>query len=312
MTAKKIVLIAAICSLVFICACKKDGSTTLTGPKTQDTTSLRLPAPPSTWKEHWFEHNQLLQRRYYNDDVAIYYDSDMDTTITWPNRYETSLWKYVKSVYGNFGSENRLYCVYHQGKYSGGHPSTYFDDSHDYRDVTDCGAGPWKDSTGTNLDMVTHECGHIVEGASNGVHNSPAFSLWGDSKWNEIFIYDAYVGLGRTTEAQRFFKLMQSQYDDFPVSSSQWFKNWFYPIWKNYGGNKVLAKFFLLLSEYFPKSGNAYTRDMTWGEFIHFWSGAAGVNLKDQATTAFGWPSEWDIEFAQAQKAFSKITYTGE
>ncbi len=271
--------------------------------------SVQAQIPPVAWQEHWFEHNQLLKRVYYNDDVAIYYDPDMDRSITWPNRYETDLWGYVKSVYGNFGSENRLYCIYHQGKYGGGHPSTYFDDSHDYRNVTDCGPGPWNDSTGWNLDVVTHECGHIVEGASNGVHGSPAFSLWGDSKWMEIFIYDVYVNLGKTSEAQRWYNQMQTQTDNFPVANAQWFKNWFYPIWNDYGGNKVLAKFFELLAQNFPKNGVDYARDINWGEFVHFWSGAAGVSLKGRAKIAFGWPSEWQSQFTQAQKDFPNVEY---
>lgn len=293
---------------VSTCSCKK-GDTVGPGGS-QDT--LRLTAPPATWQEHWFEHDQLLRMHYFNDDVAIYYDKDMDTSVTWSNRYETALWKYVKSVYGNFGKENRLYCVYHQGKYAGGHPSTYFDSSHDYRNVTDCGPGPWYDSTGYNDDETTHECGHIVEGASNGVHGSPAFALWEDSKWNEIFIYDVYVNLNKANEAAQWYSQMQTQVDDFPAPNTQWFKNWFYPIWKNQGGNKTLAKFFKLLSLYFPRVGTDYARDMNWGEFIHFWSGAAGVNLKAQATTAFGWPSDRQAEFTQAQKDFPHITYQGE
>src|SRR5262245_35803274 len=37
-----------------------------------------LPAPVETWKEHWFEHNQLLTRVDYNDEVALYFDPDVD------------------------------------------------------------------------------------------------------------------------------------------------------------------------------------------------------------------------------------------
>ncbi len=29
--------------------------------------------PPATWQEHWFEHNQLLNRKFYDNDVAVYY-----------------------------------------------------------------------------------------------------------------------------------------------------------------------------------------------------------------------------------------------
>jgi hypothetical protein len=48
---------------------------------------------------------------------------------------------------------------------------------------------------------------------------------------------------------------------------------------------------------------------MNMGEFVHFWSGAAGVNLKAQATTAFGWTSEYEAQFIAAQAAFP-FTYS--
>lgn len=151
--------------------------------------------------------------------------------------------------------------------------------------------------------------GHIVEGAAHGVKNSPAFGIWGDSKWMEIYIYDVYLGLGRTSDATRWYNLVINGSDNFPVAGTKWFKNWFFPIYSNYGETKALQNYFLLLSQYFPKSANEYTRDMNWGEFIHFWSGAAGVNLKDMATKAFGWTTTTDNQFKQAQKDFPKITY---
>jgi hypothetical protein len=43
---------------------------------------------------------------------------------------------------------------------------------------------------------------------------------------------------------------------------------------------------------------------MNWGEFVHFWSGAAGVNLKALATAAFGWPAEWETQFNNARTQF--------
>lgn len=265
--------------------------------------------PPSTWKEHWFEHDQLLTRVYYNDDVAIYYDNDMDPSVTWPYDFMTDVWRHTKSVYGNYGGENRLYAIFHQDKYSGGHPSTYFDASHDYRNVIDCGPGPWHNATGWNIDVLTHEVAHIVEGASNGIHKSPAFGLWRDSKWAEIYIYDVYKGIGWNYEAERWYNNCINTTNDFPRNNTYWFRNWFYPIYRDYGGSAVLAGFFKLLAQYFPKNGDDYARDMNWGEFVHFWNGAAGVNLKHIATTAFGWPADWEGQFTQAQIDFPHVLY---
>ncbi|WP_239013985.1 hypothetical protein [Archangium violaceum] len=136
------------------------------------------------------------------------------------------------------------------------------------------------------------------------MHGSPAFPRWGDSKWAEIFIYDLYLGMGRTSDANRAYNENINKVDNFPRANTHWFRDWFYPIYKNHGGASVLNRFFVLLAQYFPKEGKNYPRDMNWGEFVHFWSGAAGVNLKTQATSAFGWPAEWEAQFVQAQRDF--------
>lgn len=156
---------------------------------------------------------------------------------------------------------------------------------------------------------MTHEVAHIVELASKNVHNSPAFGIWRDSKWAEIFIYDVYLGLRRTADAEQWYNNCLNIRDDYPRPNTAWFGNWFFPIYYYYGKSATLNKFFVLLSQYFPKNGQNYARDMNWGEFVHFWSGAANINLKSQATTAFGWTTEMDTQFKEAQKNFPNIKY---
>jgi hypothetical protein len=121
------------------------------------------------------------------------------------------------------------------------------------------------------------------------------------------------MGIGKTAEAERMKSLYMEQSDNFPVDGTKWFKNWFWPIYNNYGKSKVLASYFKLLSIHFPKktiaSGVEYTRRMNLGEFIHFFSGAAGVNLKAQATTAFGWSTTTDAQFTKARADFPGIVY---
>ncbi len=222
------------------------------------------------------------------------------------------VWRYVKQTYGDMnggGNDPRLFAIFHTNKYGGGHPAYYFDSSHDYRNVIDIGAGPWDSSTGWNLNATVHEIGHIVESATNSTQGSPCFSLWQDSKWCEIFNYDVYVGLGKTSEANRWYNEMINSTDSFPRAGTQWFKNWFYPIWSQYGRSAVLSNFFRLMSQHFPKNGRTYARNMNWGEFVHFWSGAAGTNLKPLATNAFGWPSEWETQWQQARINFP-FTYS--
>lgn len=314
--------------LTAITACTKqklvnDDALKSDGPS-QKTATQALVDPPTTWQEHWFEHVQLVNRVFYDTTVVVYHDNEVNPAIVWPNTFLAQVWKYTKSTYGSFGADPRLYVILHAAKYSGGHPSTYMDSSHDYRNMIDCGSSSttaWTAGTGNDLDLTTHEVGHIVELGSKGIHNSPAFGIWHDSKWMEIFIYDVYLGLGRTADAQRWYNLVDPGTETYPRAQTRWFRNWFYPIYNQYGGKVVLNKYFSLLSQYFPKhnvvNGTAtiseYTRGMNFGEFVHFWSGAAGVDLKPLALTAFGnldeQGNDWTAQLTQARITFPGVTY---
>ena len=37
----------------------------------------RQPDPPASWQEHWFDHHQLLELYYSDDDCAIYLDPNV-------------------------------------------------------------------------------------------------------------------------------------------------------------------------------------------------------------------------------------------
>lgn len=275
--------------------------------------------PPATWQEHWFEHNQLLKRVAGNGDVSLYFDDNVPATqADWMLPFLTELWNYTRKTYGPFGTKGgHLYAVFHQDRYSGGHPATYLDASHDWRNVIDCGPGPWDANRRGVVDIPSHEVAHIVEGASRGVRESPAFGIWHDSKWAEIYQYDAYRALKRDADAQRLYDKFMAGQDDFPRSGTHWFRDWFYPLWDKYGHARVMANYFRLLSEQFPtelkeRDGRlvkSYTREMNWGEYIHFMSGAAGHNLKPLATQAFGWPDDWETQYQKARTEFPKIRY---
>jgi hypothetical protein len=75
-----------------------------------------------------------------------------------------------------------------------------------------------------------------------------------------------------------------------------------------------MQRFFGLLSRYFPTrtenggSNLVYARRMTTGEYVHFSSGAAGVDLSGQAAFAFN--TGFDrASFLQARADFPNITY---
>jgi hypothetical protein len=275
----------------------------------------RMTAPPRTWKEHWFEHDQVVKLVNFNEEVAVYFDDDVprDEITAWIVPLMTRAWRYTKATYGGFGRpEDRLFAIFHQGRYSGGHPSTFFDASHDHRNVTDCGPGPWGESS---VDLPTHELGHIVEGANNGVHGSPGFAVWKDSKWIELYQYDLYIGLGLKEQAGRVFERFAAQSDDFPRPGSHWFRDFFYPAWRDHGRSKLMVNFFKLLAQHYPKGPEGdgknehYTRDLNWGEFIHFMSGAARKDLTPLARKAFGWPPEWEEQHRKARDEFPGLAY---
>jgi hypothetical protein len=270
-----------------------------------------LTDPPSTWQEHWFEHRQNLQLIAFNDTVALYFDTDVNRDAAkWMLPYLTNMWQYVQQTYDKNHTTkltaDRLYSIHHEGKYFGGHPSTMYDASHDFRNVSDVGGQNW---TSPQYEVVTHETGHIVEGVGSGKHGSPAFGLWQDSKWMEFYIYDAYVALGMTNEAQAFYNKNITKADSFPQANTHWFRDWFYPLWRDHGHAAVMVKFFQLLGQYFPANGQNFSRGMNWGEYVHFTSGAAGVDLKPQAMKAFGWPASYEAQYQQARKDFPNIKY---
>lgn len=322
--------IASALLLSLAISCKKAEKKSDNLPANQNKLSLTnanqlLADPPETWQEHWFEHNQLLQRVYSDTSIAVYYDNEVSRSITWPNTFLAQVWNYTKQKYGSFGTDPRLYVILHTGKYGGGHPSTYMDAGHDYRNVIDCGSNSssaWLTGTGNDLDLTTHEVGHILEGASKNVHGSPAFDIWHDSKFMEIYNYDVYVGLGRTADAQRWYNLIINNSDNYPRTATHWFKDWWYPIYTQQGNAASINNYFVLLAQYFPKTTvfnginniSQYSRKLNFGEFIHFWSGATGIDLKPLALTAFGTLDEqgnnWATQLQQARTTFPSINYS--
>ncbi|RZK58247.1 MAG: hypothetical protein EOO91_08600 [Pedobacter sp.] len=289
-----------------------------------ESTEKTVKEPTKQIQEHWPNHDLLVSQVYQDDNVAFYYDGKMDRAITWPYKTMSDTWAYVRKTYGDFGEDKRLYVIFHKSEVlnkgtqfekcitCGGHPASYWDASHDFRNIIDCGlAGDhdWENPTGQDIGIPIHEVGHIVCGASHGVKGSPSDVLWGDSKFMEIFNYDVLKNIGRKDEADRVYIQMQTTTDVFPRKGTYWFRDWFYPIYSKYGEASVLNKYFALLAKEFPKKNGEYTRNLNWGEFIHFWSGAAGADLKEQAKLAFGWSSAWEAMLKNAKEDFPNVKY---
>ena len=274
--------------------------------------SSRPSGPPDTWREHWFEHRELLHLAGLTSHVALYFDRDMNRDAKrWLLPYLDDAWRYTKQTYGDFGPDPLLYTVFHRDRHFGGHPGYYTDAMHDHRNTTDCGLQSYREDDESVFGLVTHEIAHVVESVTNGCAGSPAFPIWGDSKWAEYFIHDVYVALGRHRWATHVANLFADGTDDFPRPGTRWFRDWWRPLRGSAGGGpQVMVRFFQLLAMHFPRGAdNRYTRDLTWGEYLHFTSGAARGDITELARRAFGWPNEWNAELECARAEFPAITY---
>ena len=95
-----------------------------------------------------------------------------------------------------------------------------------------------------------------------------------------------------------------------------WFRDWYYPLYTGAVGNTaadkkdvaLLVKYFQLLAEHHQRRSAGYGRDINMGEMIHFYAGAAGVDLEDEARAAFYWTPEVEIQLANAQAEFTGVS----
>jgi hypothetical protein len=267
-------------------------------------------AMPLTWEEHWYEHNQVLDLVAKDDAVALYYDKDVDraqATAFLP--YVSKAWQYTEATYGSMGP-GPLFAIFHKDRYLGCHFASRFNPSHDYRNVIDCGVTTYDDPAVFQA-FWPHVAAVLVEHVARGRDGAPADPMWHQGKWAELYRYDLYLGTDMKSLADTYYGFWTADgaTDPFPVADTHWFRDWSYPLWRDHGHAAVMNQFFTLLARDFPVNGAAYARDLNWGEFVHFMSGAAAADLKPLATTAFGWPAEWETQLQQARKDFPRITY---
>ncbi|MBV7532084.1 hypothetical protein [Chitinophaga sp. sic0106] len=273
---------------------------------------------PATVNEHWFGYQSFMRLSYSDDQIATYLAPDMDTTLKYFNPVVSKIWKYTKATYGEFGADPRLRLYLHDKEYlsAPGLSATlanYMDNICDYKNAVVVSSSMWKDTTVMTA-VFTHEISHIVEGGSLNVKHSPTARLWGDSKFQDIFIYDCYANTGMTVLAEKWLAEYQTNFATYPLAKTYWFRDWWYPIYSKYGQTKVLTSYFKLLSENLEHKPNGngfqeFTQDVNMGEFVHFMSGAAGVNLKEQAKIAFGWTMEYEQQLLNAQEDYPNVKY---
>ena len=278
-----------------------------------DITTTTVPPPPSSWKEHWFEHDQLLTMVSDDEHAVVYLDDAVGRDgAAWLFPFLSRLWAYTKTTYGVPG-DARLYAVFHEGRYLGGHASSVFDASHDFKNVIDYGGavGIWQDMGFAEGPTIT--AGMVLEGASLGIEHVPSASLTG-LEFPRIYAYDALTALGFAEAATRLLARANEATTNSPRPNTYWFRDWFHPLWKR-GGAALFARYFQLLSRHYPQvpradgRGFRYAPEMNSSEYVHFMSGAAGVDLKPLATAAFGWTPDQEIRFKRAKADFPAIAY---
>jgi hypothetical protein len=271
-------------------------------------------------------------------DVAVYVDGSITTpaeTRSWVAGYMQDVWTYMRHTYGScavpralpgpsgpnceqFGAPDKsLLVVLHELPGSmAGTSKMRFEPLWGFRNVIEVSAGTWNSSSTTLLSGFVHEVCHQVEDAGQGLHGSPAAQVWEDSRWADFCVYDFFAGTGRTALAEEVFDSFSSGTHQNPRGAvdAHWFRDWFFPLWRDHGKATVMQRFFELLSQYFPtKAENSgdnqkYARSMNTGEFVHFLSGAAGVDLSGRAAMAFN-TGFTRSEFTQARADFPQVTY---
>lgn len=265
------------------------------------------PEPPAMWKEHWYEHSEQLTRVYYDDCIALYFDPDMPQgPKDWLVPFLDASWAYSLATYGKVGGD-RLFVVVHQDKFHGGHSAVYGEEDHDFRNVIDMGSDDW---VAGDYDLPAHLMGFIVEFA--GAHTklgSPKFEHYGNEGFPLIYKYDLYVALGLNETADAALNYFNTLSNDEPYAGTFWFRDWFYPLWRDHGHAKIFADYENLLQKYYPVDGDNWMPTANYGQYFHFMSGAAGQDLEPLARNAFQWHPDFDEEISSAKQDFSAITY---
>jgi hypothetical protein len=80
-------------------------------------------------------------------------------------------------------------------------------------------------------------------------------------------------------------------------------------VWRDHGNAKVFVNYMTLLQQYYPAGADMWMPTMNYGQYFHFMSGAAGVDLVPLARKAFQWHPDFDDEISAAKADFPDIKY---
>ena len=102
-------------------------------------------------------------------------------------------------------------------------------------------AGPVKDSSSS---QVTNASGQQPGGFRDVVELANAAYGQGETfvtplQMAQAMTEDTGAGGDMTEHAERVFQRFTNASDDFPRPGTRWFRDWFYPLWRDHGGAQV-------------------------------------------------------------------------
>ena len=301
----KIVWILLISGLVLSCN-DEDSSIVTDRPDSVIDTDLNYEyAPERFMTQEWNGAEQALYREYFDANVGIYYDENVDREIIWPRSFTSQVWEYARERY-ELGSQ-LVYAVFHSTEVDP-FVGNIYDEETTNKYLFDISLHG--EENVADKDLIIEMISKIVQTSAFGVNTSPASNLWQD-KWKEIFMYDVYSVLNMDEDAQRIKDTYLDVSADYPATETYWLKDWFLPIYENYEAGVTLGDFFEVVSSNLTLDslGISYDQQLNMGEFVHFFSAATGDDIQALAENAFGWNSDWNTELLQARADYPNVNY---
>lgn len=285
---------------------------------------------PQLSEEKWGILTESMRKVNEYPDTALYYNEKTVVCPVTMRKYAEfidQVWGYTKYIYGNsFGPEGSILFAYFHGgieyivsPYARNH---FFKESkcRNVIHLTQPRQSAW---TGGNLtsdrtDEILRAVSLLVVSTVKNVYFNPAGSddVWGfeAEPWTEIFMYDIYRGLEMENDAKRILNKSWKKAHPYPKpGTTYWFRDWWFPLYNTYGGARILNNYFEILARHFTRKNVmewSYEREMNLGEFVHFFSGAVGSNLRELAVNnAFAWDQRYEQQWKKAKSDFPRIRY---
>ncbi|GAV08903.1 hypothetical protein RvY_18527 [Ramazzottius varieornatus] len=299
--------------------------------KWEGNAQTRIP-PPRTLNDYWSDQERVVSLSSYTDDFAIYFERMQNIPTAgdgiyakgdrWIFLYVQDAWAYFCRQYGPMHQrgESVLYVVFREGTPQRCYTSLQRESTYGRRSILVCDsndttAWSWdKRNIRAKLDIGL-ALSYFVVGSSGGIYGKQNLPSVGTAL-QDIIAYDLFLTLNQTTQAQQVVNNNSQLSFASPCDGSCWLRDWCLPLYDAYGAANVLSRYFKILTQNFPSDTDdngirRYKRNMTnLGEYVHFWSGAANMSLRNLTRNAFGWSAQDEKDLRRAQKAFPKIHYS--